>query len=46
MSPHCYEYDIPLLQLEREYGFFSTGQLKTRLQAFRELIKDRNASMS
>lgn len=45
MSPHCNEYDIPLLQLEREYGFFSTGQLQTRLQAFRELITDRNASM-
>jgi benzoyl-CoA reductase subunit C len=45
MSPYCYEYDIPLLQLEREYGFFSTGQLKTRLQAFKELIKDRNDSM-
>jgi len=44
--PHCEELNIPLLQLEREYGFFSTGQLKTRLQAFVELIKDRKTSSS
>jgi benzoyl-CoA reductase subunit C len=43
MSPLCEDHNIPLLQLEREYGFFSTGQLKTRLQAFSELIQDRKA---
>lgn len=43
MSPLCEEHNIPILQLEREYGFFSTGQLKTRLQAFSELIQDRKA---
>lgn len=37
----CEKSNIPLLYLEREYGFFSTGQLKTRLQAFTELIADR-----
>jgi len=41
MAPLCEELDMPLLYLEREYGFFSTGQLKTRLQAFTELIEDR-----
>ena len=41
MAPLCEELEIPLLYLEREYGFFSTGQLKTRLQAFTELIEDR-----
>lgn len=41
MRPYCEEQDIPLLQLEREYGFFSTGQMKTRLQAFVELINAR-----
>lgn len=43
MPALCEARDIPLLYLEREYGFFSTGQLKTRLQAFTELIVDRKA---
>jgi benzoyl-CoA reductase subunit C len=43
MTPLCEERDMPLLYLEREYGFFSTGQLKTRLQAFTELIEDRKS---
>jgi benzoyl-CoA reductase subunit C len=45
MSPECEELGIPLLNLEREYGFFSTGQLKTRLQAFTELIEERKAAV-
>ena len=32
------EADIPLLELEREYILGSTGQLKTRTQAFLERI--------
>ena len=32
------EADIPLLELEREYILGSTGQLKTRAQAFLERI--------
>ena len=41
MGVPCEEKGIPLLSLEREYGFISTGQLKTRLQAFTELIEAR-----
>ncbi len=45
MSGECEEMGIPLLTLEREYGFFSTGQLKTRLQAFVELIEERKEAV-
>jgi len=45
MTPRCQELGIPFLNLEREYGFFSTGQLKTRLQAFTELIEERKAAV-
>lgn len=46
MTPLCEERGIPLLYLEREYGFLSTGQLKTRLQAFTELIESRKDLMA
>lgn len=39
MTPLCEAHHIPVLHLEREYGMISTGQLKTRLQAFSELIE-------
>ena len=45
MAGECDEMGIPLLNLEREYGFFSTGQLKTRLQAFEELIEQRKEAV-
>jgi len=45
MTPRCEELAIPFLSLEREYGFFSTGQVKTRLQAFTELIEERKAAV-
>ncbi len=32
---------IPILVLEREYGMLNTGQLKTRVQAFLEMIESR-----
>lgn len=35
----CREKGIPLLSLEREYGVISTGQVKTRVQAFLEKIE-------
>ena len=43
MNPLCEKRNIPLLHLEREYGIISTGQLKTRLQAFTELIEAKKA---
>lgn len=43
MARLCDEEQIPLLSLEREYGFISSGQLKTRLQAFSELIESRKS---
>jgi benzoyl-CoA reductase/2-hydroxyglutaryl-CoA dehydratase subunit BcrC/BadD/HgdB len=46
MTPLCEERGIPLLYLEREYGFLSTGQLKTRLQAFKELIESKKEMMA
>jgi benzoyl-CoA reductase/2-hydroxyglutaryl-CoA dehydratase subunit BcrC/BadD/HgdB len=45
MAGKCQEMGIPLLNLEREYGFFSTGQLKTRLQAFEELIEQKKEAV-
>ena len=45
MAGKCDEMGIPLLNLEREYGFFSTGQLKTRLQAFEELIEQKKEAV-
>ena len=45
MEGECGELGIPLLTLEREYGFFSTGQLKTRLQAFVELIEEKKEAV-
>jgi benzoyl-CoA reductase/2-hydroxyglutaryl-CoA dehydratase subunit BcrC/BadD/HgdB len=33
------EHGIPLLILEREYGLVNPGQVKTRVQAFLELIE-------
>ncbi|HUU01515.1 MAG TPA: 2-hydroxyacyl-CoA dehydratase family protein [Myxococcota bacterium] len=33
---------IPLLVLEREYGMLNSGQLKTRVQAFLEMIESRS----
>lgn len=39
MGALCDARRMPLLQLEREYGILSTGQLKTRLQAFSELVE-------
>ncbi len=45
ITPKCEKLGIPFLSLEREYGFFSTGQVKTRLQAFTELIEERKAAV-
>ncbi|MBN2078064.1 MAG: 2-hydroxyacyl-CoA dehydratase [Spirochaetes bacterium] len=45
MTGPCDTLGIPLLNLEREYGFFSSGQLKTRLQAFHELIEQRKEAV-
>jgi benzoyl-CoA reductase subunit C len=45
MTGKCEDMGIPFLNLEREYGFFSTGQLKTRLQAFEELIEQRKEAV-
>jgi bzd-type benzoyl-CoA reductase N subunit len=33
------EADIPFIEIEREYALTSTGQLKTRIQAFMERIR-------
>ncbi len=33
------EYDIPVLILESDYGAAATGQLKTRIEAFIEILK-------
>jgi benzoyl-CoA reductase subunit C len=35
------KHDIPFLVLEREYGLINTGQVRTRVQAFLELIESR-----
>jgi benzoyl-CoA reductase subunit C len=45
MIGECEKLGMPLLSLEREYGFFSTGQLKTRLQAFGELLEQRKEAV-
>jgi len=36
------KHDIPLLVLEREYGLVNSGQVKTRVQAFMEMIESKN----
>jgi benzoyl-CoA reductase/2-hydroxyglutaryl-CoA dehydratase subunit BcrC/BadD/HgdB len=41
----CREVKIPLLSLEREYGVISTGQIKTRVQAFLEKIEGGRAKV-
>jgi bzd-type benzoyl-CoA reductase N subunit len=35
------ELDIPIIYVEREYTFSGAGQLKTRVQAFLELLEER-----
>jgi len=37
---HFKELDIPVLHLEREYGFAGRGQVKTRVQAFLEMLRE------
>jgi benzoyl-CoA reductase subunit C len=39
MIEFCRKEGIPILSLEREYGVISTGQIKTRIQAFLESIE-------
>ena len=35
--------ELPLLVIEREYGLVNSGQLRTRVQAFMEMIESRRA---
>ncbi len=43
MLEECRRENIPVLSLEREYGVVSTGQVKTRTQAFLERIEARES---
>ncbi len=43
MLDFCRKEGIPMLSLEREYGVISTGQIKTRVQAFLEKIEEQRA---
>ena len=38
--------DIPFMRLDIEYGTGATGQIKTRVQAFFEMIRERRKSQS
>jgi len=40
------KHDIPLLVLEREYGLVNSGQVKTRIQAFMEMIESKTRRAS
>lgn len=37
------QMDIPVLELDKEYGVEATGQVRTRVQAFLELLEGRSA---
>lgn len=37
---HFKELDLPVLHLEREYGLAGMGQVKTRVQAFLEMLRE------
>jgi benzoyl-CoA reductase subunit C len=41
MIQFCRKEGMPILSLEREYGVISTGQVKTRIQAFLESIESK-----
>jgi len=44
MLEFCRKEGIPMLSLEREYNVISTGQIKTRIQAFLERIEEQRTS--
>ena len=36
------QIDIPVLELDKEYGVGRTGQVRTRVQAFLEMLEGRS----